>query len=618
MDEIQRFWQEQAGSIPWFKQWDKVLEWEEPYAQWFKQGLLNASYVCVDQHVIAGRGATVALYWANEQGEAHQWTYQELYDQVNGLASFLRKNGVCRGDVVMLYLPMALESIAMMLACARLGATHSVVFSGFSSTALKDRIEDTKAKFVITADGSYRRGNFMSLKKIVDEAVSNTPTIERVFVVQRYCDQPLSLTARDLIVPRAFGKDIYVEPEKLEATHPLFILYTSGTTGRPKGLVHSTGGYLTYVYATIKWAFDIKQEDVYWCTADIGWITGHSYVAYGPLMHGAGVMIYEGTPSFPDPGAWWKVIQDYKVSIFYTSPTALRMCMKFGDEWPNAYDLSSLKMLGTVGEPINPEVWQWYHTTIGKRRCSVVDTWWQTETGGFMIAPTPGLKTIPLKPGSATLPLPGIDAEVVDAQGNSVPHGTKGFLVINKPWPGMTIGIFGEVERFKEVYWSKFKHRYYSGDYAIRDVDGYFWLLGRADEVLNISGHRIGTAEIESAVVSLPAVAEAATIGVNDEIRGEAIVIFVILKQNIPASPLLKQAVIDVVRASIGKFVQPKEVLFVDKLPKTRSGKIMRRLLRAVLESRDVGDVSTLEDEASVEEIRDCYDQIRQYVQVLL
>ena len=608
---LEDFWAEQAENLPWFTSWDTVLDWQEPYAKWFKGGTLNASYACVDHHIKQGKGQHIACMWEDERGASQQWTYYELYKEVNCYAHALRKQGVKKGDIVVLYLPMMLESMAIMLACARLGAIHSVVFSGFSSVSLEGRILDMQAKFVITADGTLRRGKIVNLKNIVDAAVSKTPCVEKVFVIKRYPEEKIALTNKDILLNDILETGVEISPEPVDATHPLFILYTSGTTGKPKGLMHSTGGYLTYVYSTIKWAFDITEDDVYWCTADIGWITGHSYVTYGPLLHGAQVVMYEGAPNFPDEGAWWKIIEKYKVSIFYTSPTALRMFMSYGDKWPNACNLSSLKILGTVGEPINPEVWMWYDKVIGKGTCPIVDTWWQTETGGFMISPAPALDLIKLKPGSATLPMPGIEAEVVDAEGNPVPRGAKGFLVINKPWPGMTIGIYKDDKRFKDVYWSKFKGRYYPGDYAIQDSDGYFWLLGRADEVLNIAGHRIGTAEIESAAITLGSIAEAAAIGIKDAIRGESVVIFAILKQGHIETADTSDQVSQAVKRHIGKFVQPKGVYIVEKLPKTRSGKIMRRLLKAVVEQRDIGDVSTLEDVASVDEVRASFEKIK-------
>ncbi len=608
----ENFWEQQAEKLAWFKRWKRVLDWQEPYAHWFSGGTLNASYACVDVHIKNGLGNKVAYHCEDEQGNAVTWTYAELYKQVNQYAHALQKIGVSKNDIVMVYLPMIPQAIAAILAIARLGATHSVVFSGFSSHALKDRIDDTQAKFVITADAGVRRGKRIELKKIVDHAVSECSSIEKVLVIKRFEQEVFLQPGRDVVADDFFEENVFVEPVAVEANHPLFILYTSGTTGKPKGLMHSTGGYLTYARTTMEWAFDPDHTSVYWCTADIGWITGHSYVVYAPLLLGLTSVIHEGTLDYPDPSAWWRLVEKYRVSIFYTSPTAIRMCIKYGDQWPAACDLSSLKILGTVGEPINPDVWRWYHERIGAGRCPVIDTWWQTETGGFMIAPTAGLDLVALKPGSATVPLPTIAAEVVDTHGNPVPAGTKGYLVIKKPWPGMTIGVYNDPERFKEVYWSRFKGMYYTGDYARVDEDGYFWLLGRADEVVNIAGHRIGTAEIESAVVTLLMIAEAAAIGVHDELRGEAVVLFVILKNSGSEShDHVKQQITQVVREYIGAFVMLCGIYCVDKLPKTRSGKIMRRLLKAVVEGSPVGDVSTLEDGASLEEAKQAYLQLQ-------
>jgi len=602
------FWEQEAANLPWFKKWKKTLNWKEPYAHWFVDGQLNASYACVDVHAKGERRDKVAIHWSSESGESQDLTYHDLYVLVNKTASVLQKLGVKKGDVVVLYLPMIPQAVATMLACARLGATHSVVFSGFSSQSLADRINDTKAKFVVTADIGYRRGRVLNLKSIVDQAIESCKSVEKIVVVKRSNHTISMNTKRDVILQTMLDRaDEYVKPIPVESNHPLYILYTSGTTGKPKGLVHSTAGYLTYVYSTFKSAFDINDNTVYWCAADIGWVTGHSYIVYAPLLHGVTSIMHEGTPDYPDPGTWWSLIEKYKVSVLYTSPTALRLCKKFGNEWPKKYDLSSLQILGSVGEPINPEVWQWYHKIIGGGLCPVVDTWWQTETGGFMISPAPGRDLVKLKPGSATFPLPGIEADVVDEQGNSVPYETKGYLVIKKPWPGMTIGIHNAPERFKEVYWTKFPGKYYAGDYAMKDNEGYFWLLGRADEVLNIAGHRIGTAEVENAVVTLNAVAEAAAIGVKDEIKGEGIVLFVILQKGHDRTQELKQAIFAVIHRSIGRFVTPKGVYFVSKLPKTRSGKIMRRLLKAIVEGTSVGDVSTLEDETSIEEIKSAF-----------
>jgi len=630
--DLEQFWEKQAAKLPWFKKWDKALEWNEPFAHWFAGGQINASYACVDQNVQTGLHHKVAIYWEDENGSTRTYSYLQLYVLVNQYAGVLKRQGVKKGDVVVIYLPMIPEAVAMMLAIARIGATHSVVFSGFSATALRDRIEDAQVKFVITADIGLRRGKKLELKKIVDDALVGGTPVEKVIVIkrsecagapmlrqaqhERQNEQPDSqrgerqeelnmVEGRDFYLHDLFDANAvaYVEPERLESNHPLFILYTSGTTGKPKGIMHSTGGYLTYVYSTIKSAFDVNQESVYWCTADIGWITGHSYVVYAPLLHGLSIFMYEGAPDYPSIDQWWKFIEKYGITIFYTSPTALRMFMRHDEKLIKQHDLSSLKVIGSVGEPINPEVWRWYSKNIGNEQCPVIDTWWQTETGGFMISPRAEQLMVTLKPGSATLPLPGIDADVVDSDGKSVPAGTKGFLVIKKPWPGMTLGIFGDQERFKEVYWSKFPGMYYSGDYAIKDSDGYFWLLGRADEVLNIAGHRIGTAEVESAVVAHASVAEAAAVPVVDEIKGENVVVFAILKTGIDGNDNLKKEIIDAVRKHIGAFATPAGIYFVDKLPKTRSGKIMRRVLRAVVQGSSVGDISTLEDEASVEEV---------------
>lgn len=608
----EKFWEQQAEKLPWFKRWTKALSWEEPFAHWFVDGQINASYACLDVHIKNGLQEKIAFYWEDECGNNRTVTYGQLFLMTNKYAAIMRDAGVKKGDVVIVYLPMAPEAAAAMLAITRLGATQSVVFSGFSAAALKDRIDDAQAKFVFTADVVYRKGRYINLKQLVDQALEIPCSIEKIFVIKRL-EQELALTqGRDLVMNDVYDQAAdFVEPVPVESNHPLFILYTSGTTGKPKGITHSTGGYLTYVYATIQWAFNIQKDSIYWCTADIGWITGHSYVIYGPLMHGISSVMYEGAPDYPAPDQWWKLIEKYKATIFYTSPTALRMFKRYDVGHITKYDLSSLKVLGSVGEPINPEVWQWYHDVIGGKRCPVIDTWWQTETGGFMIAPTAGLELVSLKPGSATKPMPCIDADVVDELGNSVPAGTKGFLVVKKPWPGMTIGLYKDPERFKAVYWERFKGMYYSGDYAIKDNNGYFWLLGRADEVLNIAGHRIGTAEIESATVAVCAIAEAAAIGVFHPIKGEGVVIFAIVRQGFFSSIELEREIIQSTRAHIGSFVTPCGVYFVDSLPKTRSGKIMRRVLRAVLEGLPVGDVTTLENEASVDEVKKVYEELQ-------
>lgn len=613
--KIERLWHEQGNKLPWFKPFTRLLDWQEPVASWFSDGQLNASYACVDVHALGERKNKVALYWENEKGDAHAWTYQELYEEVNRIAHALQQFGVKQGDIVVIYMPMVLEAIATMLAVVRLGAAHTVVFSGFSSQALKDRVLDTGARIVVTADTSVRRGKIIKLKDIVDLALHDVSAVETVLVLQRTPGSCSMRAGRDHFFHDVIERNthVYVQPAPMPATNPLFVLYTSGTTGKPKGLVHSTAGYLAYVRAAFAATFGLHDASIYWCTADLGWITGHSCVVYGPLQFGATQLIYEGAPDFPHPGRWWELIEKYKVTTFYTSPTALRMFMRFGKEWPERHDLSSLRLLGSVGEVINPEVWHWYHEVIGQNRCPIVDTWWQTETGCFMIAPAvQDNENLLLKPGSATVPLPGIEAAIVNAQGAEVEQGEKGYLVIKKPWPGMSIGILGDQERFKQVYWSKFPGWYYTGDYAQQDQDGYFWLLGRADEVLNVAGHRIGTAEIESAVVTLVEIAEAAAIGVNDPIKGESIVIFAIPCSGYQPDDACKLKIVQEVRAQIGSFVTPSGVFFVEKLPKTRSGKIMRRLLKAVVEGINLGDISTLEDEASMEEVKASFNEIKQ------
>lgn len=610
---LESFWEKEADKIPWFKHWEKVLEWEEPYAKWFAGGILNASYACVDAHLRTWRKNKVAIYWEDEKGNTKLFSYTQLYKEVNRLASVLRRRiGVKNNDVVVLYLPMIPESVISMLAVARIGAIHTVVFSGFSSQALRDRINDLGAKFLITADFGIRRGKFVPLKEIVDNALKSAPTIEKVLLIKRTEEKVAIQEGRDLLYHELIKEaEKYVEPEPVESTHPLYILYTSGTTGKPKGIVHSTAGYLVYNYATYKWVFDISDESIYWCTADVGWVTGHSAIVYAPLLHGATLVLYEGAPDYPNLGRWWELIEKYGVTIFYTSPTALRMFMRYGEDWIKKHDLGSLKVLGTVGEAINPEVWEWFYKYIGNERCPIVDTWWQTETGGIMISPAPGLELVPLKPGSATLPLPGIDADVVDDSGNAVATGEKGYLVIKKPWPGMLMGLYKDPVKYKDTYWSKFKGMYYTGDYAMKDEEGYFWLLGRADETLKVAGHRIGTAEIESAVVSTPFAAEAAVVGMPDPIKGESIVLFVILKEGYKPSDELKMKIIDSIREQIGPLATPGEIHFVGKLPKTRSGKIMRRILKGIIQHIPVGDVSTLEDEASVDEVKAVYEEFK-------
>lgn len=602
---FERLWAKQASSLPWHKTWEHVLDGEGVDTRWFVGGQINASYACVDAHIQAGRSEKIAFYWQGEQGQRRRMTYGQLYTMVNGYADILRQHGVVKGDRVVLYLPMIPEAAAMMLAVVRLGAVHVVVFSGFSAAAMKERIIDTGARLVVTADIAYRRGKALKLKDIVDQAVEATQ-VEKVLIIKR-SNESIELKApRDSVVEIA--DDVYVKPEVVDSQDPLFILYTSGTTGKPKGIMHGTGGYLTYVYSTIKWAFGINDTSIYWCTADIGWITGHSYVVYGPLLHGASIVMFEGAPDYPTADVWWQIIQDYRVSIFYTAPTALRMFMKLDEQQIANHDFSSLEILGSVGEPINPEVWHWYDRVIGRQECPIIDTWWQTETGGFMISPMATQERITLKAGSATLPLPGVLADVVDEQGAIVPYNTKGFLVIKQPWPGMALGIYNDPERFREIYWSRFPGMYYAGDYARKDVDGYFWLLGRADEVLNIAGHRIGTAEVESAALVHHGVAEAAAVPVHDDVKGESVVLFVTLKDGVVQSPHLNQEIILTVRKEIGTFVTPQDVFVVPQLPKTRSGKVMRRLLKAALNGQGLGDTSTLEDEMPFEELKKLLD----------
>lgn len=610
------FWDGEARKLEWFRTWDKVLEWELPFARWFVGGLLNASYLCLDRHVKTWRRSKVALYWEDEAGNARTWSYSQLYTEVNRFASVLRNLRVRKGDRVAMYLPLIPELPITMLATARIGAIHTVVFSGFSAQALADRINDTQAKVLVTADGGFRRGKLIPLKKTADIALERTPSIESVVVVRRANVDCNMKDGRDFWYHELLKKgESYVEPLPIESNDPLYILYTSGTTGKPKGIVHSTGGYMVFNHSAYKWAFDTRDESVYWCTADIGWVTGHSSIVYAPLSHAATLVLYEGTPDYPKPDRWWEIVDKYGVTIFYTSPTAIRMLMRYGEEWPKKHSLSSLEILGTVGEPINPEAWTWYYKNIGKERCPIVDTWWQTETGGFMISPAPGIELVPLKPGSATLPLPSIEAEVVDENGKPAPPGVKGHLVIKKPWPGMLMTLYQDPERYKETYWSKFPGAYYTGDYAIRDADGYFWLLGRADEVLKVAGHRIGTMELESAAVSHPAVSEAAAIGKPHEVKGESIIIFAILRKDHEPTDKLKKELREHVRKVIGPIATPEEIYFVNSLPKTRSGKIMRRVLKSVLMGMPIGDVSTLEDKASVEEVKKAYEELKKLIE---
>ncbi len=609
------FWGNQAKHLSWFSNWEKTLDWNPPFARWFVGGTINASFNTLDIHQ-AKKANKIAILWEAENGESRTITYKDMWTEVQKLANVLKSLGVKKGDRVTIYLPMVPELPISMLACARIGATHTVIFSGFSSTSIKDRIDDSKSKIVITADGGFRRGSVVKLKDVVDEAIKDFDFVKNVIVLER-TKTKINLTSKDRLWNELMdGASDNCVSEKLESSHPLFILYTSGTTGKPKGVLHGTGGYLTHLYSTFKWAFDIKDSDVFFCTADIGWVTGHTYVVYAPLLHGATQVMYEGAPDFPDASRMWNIIQKYHVTIFYTTPTALRMFMKFGDELPNSFNLSSLRLLGTVGEPINPQVWKWYFKIIGKEKCPIIDTWWQTETGGMIISSLPGLETIPLKPGSGTLAIPGLKVSIVDETGKEVPPNTKGYLIIKNPWPGMLLTLWGDDEKYRDVYWSKYKNCYYPGDYAMKDTDGYFWLLGRADDVLKVSGHRIGTAELESCIVSHPDVAESAVCGIPDELKGDALIAFVVLKQNaVKHSTILEQEISLKIRNEIGSIATPKQIYFVAKLPKTRSGKIMRRLLKAIANDESIGDISTLEDGAAVSEIQTAFEELQKSTQ---
>jgi len=605
------FWDSQAKKLSWFQSWVKTIDWNPPFAKWFVEGKINASYNTLDLHQ-TDSAQKPAILWEGENGETRIVTYKDLYLDVCKFANVLKSLGIKKGERVTIYLPMVPELPVAMLACARIGAIHVVVFSGFSATSLRDRINDSKSKMVITADVGFRKGNTIRLKKIVDEATKDLDFVEHIILLKR-SKAHLSLGSKYSLwheIMRDSPKEC--KPEELDSNHPLYILYTSGTTGKPKGVLHGTGGYLTHLHSTFQWAFDIKNSDVFFCTADIGWVTGHSYVVYGPLLHGATEVMYEGAPDYPDTSRMWKMIQTYGVTIFYTTPTALRMFMKFGDSIPNSFDLSSLRLLGTVGEPINPEVWLWYFKIIGKSTCPIVDTWWQTETGGMMLSPLPGLETIPLKPGSTTRSIPGTDISVVDEKGNEQPPNKKGYLVIRKPWPGMLLTLWNDDKKYKDVYWSKFKNIYYPGDYAIKDSDGYFWLLGRADDIIKVAGHRIGTAELESSLVTHTDVAEAAVCGIPDEIKGEVIIAFVILKENTKKNDdELRSELIRTIKEGVGPIAIPEQIYFVSKLPKTRSGKIMRRLLKSIARNDKIGDISTLEDGAAVEEVQTAFNELQ-------
>lgn len=599
------FWGRMAAAeLHWFKKWDRVLHWESPHAQWFLGGKLNISYNCLDRHLSTWRRNKAALIWEGEPGEQRTLTYQQLHSEVCRFANVLKHAGVATGDRVALYMPLIPELAIAMLACARIGATHSVIFGGFSSAALIDRINDASCKVVVTADGGWRRGGEVKLKPAVDEALKQTPSVKACIVVRRTAGPVEMKPGRDFWWHELMQSvDGTCDAVELDSEHPLFILYTSGTTGKPKGILHTTAGYLLQTHLTTKWIFDLKDEDIYWCTADIGWVTGHSYVVYGPLSNGATVLMYEGAPNHPEPDRFWSIVERHRVNILYTAPTAIRAFIKWGEHWPLRHDLSSLRLLGTVGEPINPEAWMWYREVIGKGACPIVDTWWQTETGAMMISPLPG--ATPTKPGSATKPFPGIDADVMTRDGKSVGPNEGGYLVIKRPWPSMLRTIWGDDDRYREQYWSQLDGIYFAGDGVRRDSDGYFWIMGRIDDVINVSGHRLGTAEVESALVSHEAVAEAAVVARPDDLKGSAIVAFVTLEGSHQASEGLKQELRVHVTKEIGALARPDEIRFSDMLPKTRSGKIMRRLLRELATSGSVaGDVTTLEDFSVLEKLR--------------
>ena len=608
-EDPEGFWEGMAKELHWFKPWDKVLQWDPPFAQWFVGGKLNVSYNCLDRHLDGPRRNKAALIWEGEPGDWKVYTYWDLHREVCRFANALKSLGVAKGDRITIYLPMIPELPIAMLACARIGAPHNVIFGGFSAESIRGRINDCESKLIITADGGYRRGNVVPLKHNVDEALEGTPTIEKVVVVRR------SGTADDLMQT---GRDVWwhdvvkdqptkCDAEPMDSEDMLYLLYTSGTTGTPKGIVHTTGGYLVGAYTTSKYVFDLKEDDVYWCTADIGWVTGHSYIVYGPLANGATSVMYEGTPDYPDKDRFWAVVEKYGCTILYTAPTAIRTFMRWGEEYPERHDLSTLRLLGTVGEPINPEAWVWYWQNIGGGRCPVVDTWWQTETGMILITPLPGLTT--LKPGSATKPFPGISAEVVDENGNPVAPGQGGLLVLTKPWPAMLRTIYGDPDRYVQQYWSRFPNLYFTGDGCKKDEDGDLWLLGRVDDVINVAAHRISTMEVESALVDHHTVVEAASIGRSDDIKGQAVVAFVTLKDTVTPSDELVVELKKHVTQKIGAIARPDDIYFTAELPKTRSGKIMRRLLRDIAEGRAIGDTTTLADAAVIQTLKEKYGE---------
>ncbi|MGI8885093.1 MAG: acetate--CoA ligase [Pyrinomonadaceae bacterium] len=603
-EDPEEFWASVAENLHWFKKWDTILKWNEPHAEWFVGGKINASYNCLDRHLETYRKNKAAIIWEGEPGETRTLTYQQLHGEVCKFANVMKKSGVKTGDRVALYMPLVPELAIAMLACARIGATHTVIFGGFSADAIRDRVNDCNCKLIVTADGGYRRGAEIKLKEVVDKVVTECPSVENVIVFRR----------TDSKINMKIGRDYWwhelmetvsddCPAEELDSEHPLFILYTSGTTGKPKGILHTTGGYLTGTYLTSKWIFDLKDEDTYWCTADIGWVTGHSYVVYGPMANGATVFMYEGAPNHPEPDRFWKLVERHKINILYTAPTAIRAFIKWGEQYPLKHDLSSLRLLGTVGEPINPEAWMWYHTIIGKGKCPIVDTWWQTETGAIMISPLPG--ATPTVPGTATRPFPGILMDIQTKAGKSVPANEGGYLVVTKPFPSMLRTIWGDDERYKKTYWSEIPGVYFAGDGARRDERGYFWIMGRVDDAINVSGHRLGTAEIESALVSHEAVAEAAVVGKPDELKGQAIAAFVTLEGKRTGNEDLKNELRAHVTKEIGALAKPDDIRFTDTLPKTRSGKIMRRLLRELAAGNQIaGDTTTLEDFSVLEKLR--------------
>jgi acetyl-CoA synthetase len=605
--DFEAFWARHAeAELEWFRKWDRVLEWNPPWAKWFVGGQLNICYNCVDRHTRTWRRTKAALVWEGEPGDSRVLTYLDLHREVQRVSNALRSLGVQKGDRVTIYLGMVPELPIAMLACARIGAVHSVVFGGFSAEALAGRIQDAQAKVLITQDGAWRRGQVVPLKQFADQALESCPSVEKVVVLRRAGNEVPMRPGRDVWWHELVASSPATCPaEPLDSEHPLYILYTSGTTGKPKGVLHTTAGYLLGVHMTSKWVFDLKDEDVYWCTADIGWVTGHSYIVYGPLSNGATSVMYEGAPDWPDKDRYWRIVEKYRVNVLYTSPTFIRTAMKWGPEYPRRCDLTSLRLLGTVGEPINPEAWMWYHENIGGGRCPIVDTWWQTETGMILITPLPGITTT--KPGSATLPLPGVAADIVDEQGNSLPPNVGGYLVLTRPWPAMLRTFWGDPDRYVQVYWSRFPGKYFTGDGARRDEDGYFWIQGRVDDVVNVAGHRLSNIEIESTLVAHPAVAEAAAIGRTHPEKGQAVSAFVVLRAGYEPSEQLRQELREWVAQKISPIARPDDVFFCADLPKTRSAKIMRRLLRDIAEGRALGDTTTLTDPAVVEQIRQRY-----------